>query len=134
MENFPVLTSVDDLRHNVLQVVNGTKLSENCQDKGICRQGMWQFIPSLFSKGRSSLMHTVSSMFLSNYDENVMMLKAVFVVLRVCKLLSLDPRGSLFYVASCIWGLFTDIDVQVGALLPTLNKITKCYSIYGFLV
>lgn len=76
-------------------------------------------------------MYAASSMFLSNYDVYVMTLKVVFVVLRVCKLLSLDPRGSLFYVASCIWGLFTDIDVEVGALLLTLNKTTKRYSIHA---
>ena len=80
--------------HHVLQVVNGTKLSESCQDKDVCRQGMWQLPLPLLSKGCSSLMHAVSSVFLLNYYVYVMMLGAVFAVLWVCKLLTPDPRGS----------------------------------------
>ncbi len=84
--DFPLLTSVGEAVGPVVSSRWGMGLSclRNAKIKTFCQQRIRQFPPPLFRKGCFGLMQPFSSM---------------FTTLLGCKLLGLDPRGLLLYVA-----------------------------------
>lgn len=120
--NFPALTCT---MRSCLQVVNGTKLSENFQDKDVCQQGTWQLpLPPVWP--------IVSSMFLPNYCVYIMMLKAVFLVRQVYKLLTWVVCTSMLHQAfrSCLLTSMYKL-VHSSSLLNKIDSATPCMLWFG---